>query len=299
VIDISTKQTQVSELSYKKEGDKLSVYLKPKSGQFKPEDVTFRTSKYPHDMVVTIGVDKLESLGKFYETHAELFFETPVLNVDFRGANENFGQFNLVDLSASSNSEIIFDLISQMEKDLVDGGTATALLAGIIAETNSFQHARTTPQSFVKASKLVGLGADQQDIVARLFKNKTMGFLKLWGRVLARLKHEPEHVLASSSLPKSEVDSAGATEEDVSAVLKEMALQLGFAKVHVFLREIDSETTEAYVSAPAPLNLSAAFSEYQPDSIQPQALRFKIKQKLEEAEQKALGVIRKEAGKLA
>jgi nanoRNase/pAp phosphatase (c-di-AMP/oligoRNAs hydrolase) len=298
VIDVSTARTQIAELSYKKEGDKLSVYLKPKAGQFEPSDVSFRTSRYPYDAIVTIGAAALADLGAFYGKHAEMFFETPVINIDFRGANQNFAQFNLVHLTATSDSEIVYDLITEMERELVDKGIATLLLAGIIAETNSFQHSRTTPQAFLKASQLVGIGADQQDIVNKLFKSKNMGFLKLWGRVLERLKHEPESHLAHSSVSAADVLESGASAEDVSAVLKEMSLQLAFAKVHVFFQEAGQGATRVHVAAPASLNLSSAFAEYSPDSSA-YGFRFLVPAPAAEAERLVLERVRSEAKKLS
>src|SRR5690348_11635432 len=36
VIDVSTKQTQIEELSYKKDDQRLSIFIKPKTGEFRP-----------------------------------------------------------------------------------------------------------------------------------------------------------------------------------------------------------------------------------------------------------------------
>src|SRR4029077_11558747 len=65
VIDVSTKKSQVAELSYKKSEDKLSIFLKPTTSEFTPSDVTFRTSNFPYDLVILIGVAALEQLGEF------------------------------------------------------------------------------------------------------------------------------------------------------------------------------------------------------------------------------------------
>ena len=298
VIDVSTRRAPVAELSYKKENDRLSIYLKPKSGEFTKDDVTFRTSKFPYDAVVTLGVSSLESMGDFYGKFAELFFETPVINLDYRGLNEGFGQLNLVQLNATSVSEIVFDLINEMEKDLIDGEIATSLLAGIIAETNSFQHSRTTPQAFLKASQLVSLGGKQQDIVNRLYKSKSLGFLKLWGRVLARLEHEPESFAVRSAVNRTDVEKTGATSDDIAAVIKEMTQQLSFAKIHVFFRELGQQSTEVYLSAPATLHLRPSFVEYQPEAPQPSALFFTVPMPLAEAERKVMETVRTAAAKL-
>src|SRR6185295_16411933 len=92
VIDLSTKRTEIEELSYKKEPGQLSIFIKPKKGQFVPTDVTFRTSNFPFDLLVLIGIDSLEKLGDIYSQNTELFFETPQLNIDFRPSNENYAQ---------------------------------------------------------------------------------------------------------------------------------------------------------------------------------------------------------------
>lgn len=299
VIDISTKKTNISELSYKKETDKLSIYLKPTTGQFLPEDVAFRTSKFPHDAIITIGTAALDGLGDFYSKHAELFFETPIINIDFRGSNQNFGQFNLVNLNASSHSEIAFDLVNEMEKELIDSVVATSLLAGIISETNSFQHSRTTPQAFLKASQLVSLGGNQQDIINKMFKNKSMGFLKLWGRVLARLKHDELSFTVHSAVSKMDLEKSGASDDDTNSILKEMLVQLSFAKVFVFLKELDSHSTEVQIAYPASLNYAKIFSEYSPSNLQPQSIRFIIPKPLTDTESEVLEIVKKEAVKLA
>jgi nanoRNase/pAp phosphatase (c-di-AMP/oligoRNAs hydrolase) len=298
IIDVSTKRASIAELSYKKDSDKLSIYLKPRNGTFESSDVTFRTSSFPYDAVVVLGVDRLESLGEFYARNAELFFETPVINMDFRGSNQGFGQFNLVQVNATSLSEIVFDLISEMEREMIDSGIATSLLAGIIAETNSFQHGKTTPAVFQKASQLVSLGGDQQDVVNKMYKHKSLGFLKLWGRVLARMRVDPGSQIVYSEAGQQDVEKSGASSGDVAAILKEMSLQLTFAKVMVFFRELDAASTEVYISAPASLNLASAFSPYQPDSASPHALHFQVPSALQQAQQQVMEVVRKEAEKL-
>ena len=237
VIDVSTKQTQIEELSYKKEVDKLSIFIKPKKGQFEKNDISFRSSNFPFDLLIMIGVDSLDRLGQLYNENTELFFETPILNIDFKATNENFGQYNLVNLTATSNSEIVFDLINHIEATFIDEAIATQLLTGIISETESFQHVRTTPQTFLKASQLVSLGANQQEIISRLYKTKSLWLLKLWGRVLARLQQAPEISLVYSSINQTDLERSQASEEDVQTIIKEMSMQLGFAKLFLFFKE--------------------------------------------------------------
>ncbi|MBI4049209.1 MAG: hypothetical protein HY395_00100 [Candidatus Doudnabacteria bacterium] len=290
VIDISTKRAQIDELSYKKEDDKLSIYVKPKAEQFTKDDISFRTSSLPFNLIVCVGVTSLDSLGEFYSKNTDLFFETPVVNIDYKANNENYGQFNLVDLSATSNSEIIFDLINSYEISLLDQEIATVLLTGIIAETNSFQHSRTTPAAFLKASQLVSLGADQREIIGRLYKTKSMSFLKLWGRVLARLKQEPALSLVYSVANQSDIAKSNAVPDDIAQIIKEMSLQLSFAKTFLFLAEKPGQT-EVFVSSLLPVNLSQVFASFQP-TVLGNVTHFILNTSPTEAEQRVLRLLR-------
>ncbi|MBI2607344.1 MAG: DHH family phosphoesterase [Candidatus Doudnabacteria bacterium] len=296
VIDVNTKQTTVEELSYSQEPDKVSIYLKPKQGEFSKEDVSFRSLGYAFDVVITLGVASPEHLGEFYNRTTELFFGTPVINIDHQAYNENFAQFNLVDLSASSCSEIVFDLMKKLAPVQIDQDTATNLLTGIIIETNSFQHTRTTPQAFSKASELIGLGARQQEIINALFKNKSLGLLKLWGRVLARLKQDPAIRLVHSVSALTDLEKSEASEEDIQQIIKEMMNQLSFARLFVFIREIDDLHSEIHSATTAPVSLSAMFAAFKPEVLG-QTTRFIMPLGLNEAEGEILNILRAEMGK--
>lgn len=302
-IKISTKRIKLDELSYSKTEDGVSVLLKPKAGEFGPEDIKLESSKLPYDVVVVLGASTLEELGPFYGKNTSLFFELPVVNIDFKGANKNYGQHNLVVLNASSISEIIFDLLIEMGQDYIAPDTATALLAGIIFETNSFQNARTTPQSFVKSSRLVGLGGEQQTIINSVYKNKSMGFLRLWGSVLAKLVHEPEYNLVHSHTTAADLGRVGASIMDALSVHEEMRQQLGFAKVHIYFMESGSpegkKETRVHASGPQSIALDQILSQFDPHVSWPSTIRFTVPLPLVDAQELVLQLIRPESQKLS
>jgi nanoRNase/pAp phosphatase (c-di-AMP/oligoRNAs hydrolase) len=243
-------------------------------------------------------VPSFDLLGEFYTKHTELFFDVPLVNIDFRASNENYGQFNLVTLSATSTSEIILDLINKFEASLIDENIATQLLAGIITETNSFQHVRTTPQTFLKASQLVGLGAKQQDIINNLYKSKSLGLLKLWGRVLARLKQETELSLVYSAVNQNDIVKSQAVESDVDAIIKEMTSQLGFAKIFLFLKEENPTTSKIYLHSIIPLNLLAIFSAFNPQAMGAQTVKFTINSAVIDAEKQVVELLKNQIDRL-
>ncbi len=298
VIEVSTKRTAVDELSYKKEGERVLISLKPKSGEFQPTDVTFNTANFPFDLIFTIGLTGLDHLGDLYNKNAELFFQVPVVNIDYHPQNESYGQYNLIELSNNSTAEIVMDVISQYEASMIDQTIATALLAGIITETNSFQHTRTTPQTFLKASQLVTNGANQQEIITHLYRSKSLGFLKLWGRALARLKQDNQLGLVHTAITLSDLEKAQASEQDLEKIVPEMGLQLKMAKTLLLLVEQSPAQTQVVCQLPPTLNPTLIFGGYQSKVIAPNTAKFTVDAPLPEAEAKILEIIRSELARL-
>src|SRR6202042_3084276 len=129
------------------------------------------------DLIIVLEAGSLENLGKIYEQHTDVFFETPKINIDNKANNEYFGAINLVDVTATSVAEILAELLQKYEDQLIDEDVATCLLAGIISKTHSFQHVLTTPKAFLKASELVALGGRQQEVVKHIYKTKSLPLL--------------------------------------------------------------------------------------------------------------------------
>ena len=237
VISVRTAETPLDELSYHldEKAGVVNIYLKPKDGQYSPDDVTFRLDKFPYDLVVALDLPSLDLLGDLYDKNTDLFFETPIINIDHHPNNEHFGEINLVDITATSTTEILMELLENFEAGLIDSDIATNLLAGILVETNSFQHIKTTPKAFLKASSLISLGANQQEIIKHLYKTKSVSLLKLWGRALARLKEVPELGLVYSMLKADDLAKSGSRE--VKEVMSELVASLSDNKIILLLAE--------------------------------------------------------------
>ena len=211
VMVLDTTKKTLGEVSYVQESGKTKIFLKSKSENFLPSDVSFETEKTPYDLIIIIGAQDLEGLGASFENNTEIFYNTPKVNIDNHPGNKNFGAINLVNINAVSLSEILTEVVQALKADLINEDVATCLLSGIIAQTNSFQHPKVTPQSFLKASELVSRGAKQQEIIRALFKTKPLPLLKLWGRSLARLKEQDN--AAVSVLNRQDYEKAEASED--------------------------------------------------------------------------------------
>lgn len=234
---VDTANKKMDEVSYQAGPDKVHIYIKSKGEPFAPEDVSFAQEKFPVDLIMILGAKSLEDLGKLQELRADLFFETPKINIDNSPQNEYFGQVNLVDVTAASVAEILAQTLQKYEEQLVDEDIATCLLAGIIAQTHSFQHAQTTPKTFLKASELVSLGGRQQEIIKNIFKTKSLSLLRLWGRALARMKTLEDKGVIYSLLNFTDFEKAEAGADELLPTLSELAANLSGYKVVGLLAE--------------------------------------------------------------
>ncbi len=234
-IVINIAQKPLAEISYAKEEHKAKIFLKSNQEIFTPEDISFETQRAPYDLIIILGAQSLEDLGGIFDSNAELFFQTDKINIDNHPGNRHFGGLNLVDINSSSIAETLTLLFKEYEAELMDEDIATSLLAGIVAKTNSFQHPKVSPASFLAASELVSLGARQQEIVRALFKTKSLEFLKLWGRALAKLKEEANFTM--SVLTENDFQKAGASLSQAALALKEIAENFSSKNIFAILAE--------------------------------------------------------------
>lgn len=237
IISLNHPKESVDKLSYNFSEDKLNIVITPKDNEFVAEDVTFSKGKFHYDVLIALDAADLDQLGKIYEEHPKIFKSIPVINIDHHASNDYFGTINLVDLTATSAAEILVGLIEALGPSLIDEDIATALLAGIINDTGSFQHANTTPKSLTIAAQMVGFGARQQEIIKHFFKTKQFSTLKLWGKILSKLQHDPDAKIAWSSVSLKDFEESNAIAEHVGGIIDELMTSVPNANIIILLTE--------------------------------------------------------------
>lgn len=225
----------ISDVSHETIGDALKIHVTPSSGALSPNQVHIEPGVTRFDCIVTLGADALESLGALHERHPDLFFRVPVINIDLAVANEHFGTVNLVDPTVTSLCELVYRLYAPTRRILIDENVATMLLAGILAATRSFKNDRISPESLSAAAELVGLGGKREEVFKNLYRTRSIATLKLWGRALARLKHEDGVV--STVLTSQDFALAGASEEDLEDIADELIAYSPDAQVFALVHE--------------------------------------------------------------
>jgi nanoRNase/pAp phosphatase (c-di-AMP/oligoRNAs hydrolase) len=237
VITLDLSKTKLDELSYDMDGDKLRIFVTPKGGRFAQDDLSAASSEFRYDLIITVDTPDYRSLGRLFDSNAELFYKRPTLNVDHDPGNEMFGNINAVDITASSTAEILHGLFKKADEHFLDEETATLLLTGMISKTRSFKSPAVTPRTLDVASELIAAGAKREEIVQNLYRTRTVPVLKLWGRALARLKHDPVTKTAWTLLVRQDFIHAGAGEESLPDIIDELIVNAPEAEVTAILYE--------------------------------------------------------------
>ena len=108
--------------------------------------------------------------------------------IDHHESPDDFATYAYCDPSMSSTCEIIYNFLSEYDKNLIDKDIAQCIYTGIVADTGSFRFPSTSSNTLKIASELIDLGVEIDHIYQNLFNNYQFSRLKLLGKTLENFK---------------------------------------------------------------------------------------------------------------
>jgi nanoRNase/pAp phosphatase (c-di-AMP/oligoRNAs hydrolase) len=237
----------IEEIHQEKLNGGVRLHITLKTGtEIEKDQIETTVRLLPYDVVITFGAADLEELGTTFTSHADFFYATPIINIDHRANNEHYGTVNLVDITHSSIAEVTHEAITALE-DTVDKDIATALYAGIVAATASFQKPTTTPHAFQLAAQLLSQEADKEAVIQHLVKTKPLSLLKLSGRALARLKYDEYGGLFWSLIRSLDFRESDSNPDLIPDVIHELANNISGYNAAFLVYEDDQKHFHAYL----------------------------------------------------
>lgn len=177
-----------------------------------------------------------------------------VVNIDHHVSNEGYGTVNLVEVGASSTSEVVYEILSRIEGTITQE-VATALLTGIYGDTGSFRYGSTTERTFEVALALVKSGAVPHHIAHHLFSQVSLSATMLQSAALLEMQMHQGGAVCELIVPRSHYEKYGAIEED-TAVLCERARDISGVLISVLIREDEGLWRISMRSKDSGINLS-------------------------------------------
>lgn len=217
-------------------GLETDVYLEklPASYSFLAgsEEIKGVAGTEPYDLFFALDSGDRDRIGIAGE-----LFDTASLKVcvDHHISNVGFADVNIIVPSASSTSELIYELIEQ------DGGVFThdiseALYLGIIQDTGVFQYSCTGPRTMEIAGNLIRKGIDFTKIIEETFFQKTFIQNRLLGEALAscELTEDGKSVYSVTSL--DQLAKYNADSSDLDGIVSQLRETKG-VDLAIFLYE--------------------------------------------------------------
>lgn len=164
---IALDKSKADKLRYKVEDKVVKIFITPYRTSLSQDDLIFSEGDFNVDVVMGLGVREREDLDEAITAHGRILHDAVVISVNNRDQG-NLGSINWVDLNASSLSEMVVEIAGLITKDPLDTQMSTALMTGIVAETERFSNEKTTPRTMTIASRLLESGANQQLIATKL-----------------------------------------------------------------------------------------------------------------------------------
>lgn len=164
---IALDKSKADKLRYKVEDQVVKIFITPYRTSINEEDLDFSQGDFNVDAVVAIGVQERTDLDQAIVAHGRILHDATIISVNNKEQG-NIGTINWVNLGASSLSEMLVELSKSLSPEPLDPQMATALMTGIVAETERFSNGKTNPRTMSIAAELMSAGANQQLIAAKL-----------------------------------------------------------------------------------------------------------------------------------
>jgi nanoRNase/pAp phosphatase (c-di-AMP/oligoRNAs hydrolase) len=164
---IALDRSKADKLRYKVEDNIVRIFITPYKTSISEADLEFSEGDFNVDLVIALGVHQQENLDEAITAHGRILHDATVASINTM-PDSGLGTINWYDPQASSLSELVTDLTQALGADLLDNQIATALLTGIVSETERFSNEKTSSQTMSASAALMAAGANQQLVASKL-----------------------------------------------------------------------------------------------------------------------------------
>jgi phosphoesterase RecJ-like protein len=161
-----------------------------------------------------------------------------VINIDHHHDNTRFGDYNLVQVDASSTAEIVYDLAILLGVSLTPE-MAAALYVGLVTDTGKFMYESTTAHTHRVAATLIEAGVNVDDTYRRLYENVPLEKVRLVSRALDGIRRCCGDRLVLTYITSADYEATGAGEEMTEGVIDHLR-SIDGAKVAAVIRDLGS-----------------------------------------------------------
>lgn len=164
---ISLDKNKADKLRTKVDDQSVKIFITPYKTSLSENDLEFSQGDFNVDLIIALGVYSKEELDSAIINHGGILHDATIATITINDPSD-LGSINLNEPNVSSFCELIASLSKNLGNNLVDQQIATALLTGIVAETDRFSNDKTNPQTMSISSDLMNSGANPKLIASEL-----------------------------------------------------------------------------------------------------------------------------------
>ncbi|MAY84773.1 MAG: phosphoesterase [Flavobacteriales bacterium] len=171
------------------------------------------------------------------------------INIDHHQEPEDFCDLQIVDTSASSTAELVYQFIIELATlETIDLAMAEAIYTGILTDTGSFRFSSTSAKTHEIAARLISIGVQPQNVHAAVYDSYSAERLRLLGYALNEgLKLYENDKLAIISLDDSVLKKFQFKRGDTEGLVN-YPLSIKSVKISILLTEKDGKIKMSFRS---------------------------------------------------
>ena len=174
---------------------------------------------YSPEVLIVLDASTLVRIGNHLSKN--LVPQQLTINIDHHASADRFGDYNLVEIGASSTCEIVYKLI-QLSGTKIGYKQAMALYTGIMFDTGCFRYSNSTSQVHHIAANLIDQGIEVDKIYRAVYETNPVRRLRLLTKALETVEISPDGKIAWLIISKKMFDHTGTTLEDADGIINQI-----------------------------------------------------------------------------
>jgi len=239
------------------------------------------------DWIISLDVateDRISgNISRFRET-------TQLINIDHHATNPHYGQLNLIDHSATSTAELVFQVLTKAGYQLsVDVGKC--LYTGLVTDTGCFRFSGVNTQTMNLAARLLEPGFDSYEITRLLYEEYPLSRLELERLLLSRIEIFLNGSIVVSTLNYEDFQRVGAPLSDGENLVDRLRESRG-VEAGILMTQISDEIVRVSFRSKGLVDVSAIAASFGGGG-HPRAAGLRSNLPLDELKEKILRTIEK------
>ncbi|MBN2412027.1 bifunctional oligoribonuclease/PAP phosphatase NrnA [candidate division KSB1 bacterium] len=163
---------------------------------------------------------------------------TPLCCIDHHIPTDLIGEVQIIDRSASSTGELIYDFLMDSRADF-NNTIVNALYTCIVTDTGSFRYSNTTKKTHLIAADLHNRGVDFKNIFSNIYEKYSKNRYYLMGHLLVNMKFECQDQLVWYVVTKALIQKTHVEQWEIEG-LSELTRNISTVEISIMFTEVEN-----------------------------------------------------------